>query len=128
MPCVTYFEDHPEDIEGRSRSELENHVAFLESALCGALNALETVTNMAAQTVYGAQAKNIPADSFYNAIDFKSAGFKKNRLVGWHKLHRKQDAAYRAEEAAKQLAAQKRAEALAKLTPEDRKILGLGGQ
>lgn len=126
MPCVTYYDDHPEDIEGRSRSELEKHVAFLESALCGALNALETVTNTAAATLYGDNAKNLPADTFYNAIDFKSAGIKKSLLVGWHKLHRKQDAKYRAEEAAKQLAAQKRADALAKLTPEDRKILGLG--
>ena len=128
MPCVTYYNDHPEDIEGRSRGELENHVAFLESALCGALNALEKVTVTAAETLYGDNAKNMPADTFYNAIDFKSAGIKKSLLVGWHKLHRKQDAKYRAEEAAKQLAAQKRAEALAKLTPEDRKILGLGGQ
>ena len=125
MPCITYYDDHPEDIEGRSRSDLEKHVAFLESALCASLNALETVTVTAAQTVYGDRAANLPLDNFYNSIDYKAAGIKKSLLVGWHKLHKKQDAKYRAEEAARQAEAEAKRAALAKLTPAERKLLGV---
>ena len=123
MPCITYYDDHPEDIEGRSRSDLEKHVAFLESALCASLNALETVSKSAAETLYGEQ--HWQRLDFYNSIDYQAAGIKKSLLVGWHKLHKKQDAKYRAEEAARQAEAEAKRAALAKLTPAERKLLGV---
>jgi hypothetical protein len=111
MPCRDYYDDHPEAyFKDIKEPALKKQIAFAESALCQTLAALEIAhTDMAS-----------PAE-FYDLINFKEAGITKVELKKWHKEHKVLDAKHRKEESEKNL----RATALAKLTAEERKALGV---
>lgn len=112
MPCRDYYDDHPEQYYAAEVEGLKKQISFAESALCQTLAALEKVDK---------EVGGPDGGSFYDWIDFAEAGITKQDLKKWHKEHKVLDAKHRAEEAAKNL----RATALAKLTPEERKALGV---
>ncbi len=133
MPCRDYYDDNPAAYYGpqlRDKdaeiAKLQKQISFAESALCQTLAALEQIV------------KQIPAEygNFYDLIDYDAAGIARKDLVAWHKKHKEIDEKHRAEEQrriaaaeAKKKAAEKvkrdRAAARAKLTPAERKLLGV---
>ena len=113
MPCRDYYDDHPEKYyKDITEPALKKQISFAESALCQTLVALEAATKE-----INAQA----GGTVYDWINFAEAGITKKELVAWHKEHKILDAKHRQEEAAKNL----RETALAKLTAEEKKILGI---
>ena len=115
MPCRDYYDDHPEDyFRDVTEPALKRQISFAESALCAALTALEHVDSLV-ETVAPKQG------DFYDWLNFKEAGITKAQLVKWHKEHKKLDALHREQERLKKL----KESALAKLTDEERKVLGV---
>jgi hypothetical protein len=115
MPCRDYYDDHPEQYyRDVTQPALKRQIAFAESVLCQALTALEHVDSLV-ETV------SPKTGDFYDWINFKEAGVTKAQVVEWHKDHKILDAKHREEERLKQV----REAALAKLTPEERQVLGI---
>lgn len=116
MPCRDYYDDHPEQyFRDVTVPALKKQISFAESALCAALNAYEkTLKNF--KNDYDDYISLSPLDH----IDFEDAGITKAELKEWRTKHQKLDEKHRAEEARKL-----RESALAKLSPEERKILGV---
>lgn len=132
MPCRDYYDDNPAAYYGPKLADkdaeiakLRKQISFAESALCQTLAALDDLFE-------DAQCRG----EFYDTIDFAAAGITKAELVKWHTRHKELDAKHRADELrrkaaaeAKQKAAEKvkqeRADARAKLTPAERKLLGV---
>lgn len=115
MPCRDYYDSHPDQyFRDITEPALKARVAFAESALCAALAALEHVDGLV-ETVAPKQG------DFYDWLNFKDAGITKAELVKWHKKHKELDATHRELERRKVV----RAAALAKLTEEERQVLGL---
>jgi hypothetical protein len=115
MPCRDFYDDHPSAYYESEVSGLRRQVSFAESVLCQTLAALE-------------KAVGNPLD----LIDYREAGVTRSELEKWWKNHKALDAKHRAEEAAKKKeAAEKRAKAkkrkelLAKMSDEEKEILGL---
>lgn len=133
MPCRDFYDDHPQDYYGpmlkdraREIEKLRKQISFAESALCAALSALESAHNRDAEQ----------PDDFYDWIIFSDAGITKEQLVKWHIEHKRLDALHRAEEERKRQQSEKKlqqlekrkqtkAAALAKLTDEEKKVLGV---
>ena len=59
------------------------------------------------------------------AVDWAEVGVSRKTVEAWWEAHKKEDERRRAKEAAEKIKEQKRKAALAKLTAEDRKVLGL---
>jgi hypothetical protein len=115
MPCRDYYDDHPSEyFRNVAEPELKRQISFAESALCAALVALEHVDSLV-ETVAPKQG------DFYDWLNFKKAGITKAELLKWHSDHKKRDAHYREQERLKTL----KESALAKLTDEERKVLGV---
>lgn len=120
MPCRSGYEDDPalfyspqlanKDAEIR---RLKDRVSFAESALCETLRALDYVDGLVETGPVGRD--------WYDWINFKEAGITKQELVKWHKRHKEIDAKYREQERLKKV----REDALAKLSEEERKALGI---
>ena len=108
MPCRDYYDDHPEEYYADTIKYLRKQVSFAESALCATLAALEHTND-----------EGSVAPDFYDSIDYKAAGITKKELQVWHKKHKDLDAIKKEQQ--KSLKDQ----ALAKLTKEERKVLGL---
>ena len=115
MPCRDFYDDHPEAyFKDIKEPALKKQISFAESALCQTLAALERAFTYA-------DGKG----SFYDVIDYEAAGITKQALVMWHKEHKKLDAKHRKEAEAKRKQDNLRETALSKLTPEERKALGV---
>ena len=115
MPCRDYYDDHPEQyFKDRTKPALRKQISFAESALCAALTALQHVDGLV-ETI------TPKSGDFYDWLNFQEAGITKKDLLAWHKRHQVLDKRHRAEELEKKL----RENALAKLTPEEKKALGL---
>lgn len=115
MPCRDYYDDHPEQyFKDVTEPALKKQISFAESVLCQALTALQHVDTLV-ETV------SPKKGDFYDWINFKEAGITKAQLVKWHKEHKKLDTEHREQERLKQL----KAAALAKLSEEERKVLGI---
>lgn len=115
MPCRDYYDDHPEAyFKNVTEPALKKQISFAESALCSALAALQHVDSLV-ETVAPKQG------DFYDWLNFKEAGITKPQLVKWHKEHKILDARHREEERLKKV----KADALAKLTAEERAVLGI---
>lgn len=101
MPCRVFYDDHPEDyFRDVTEPKLKAQISFAESALCGALTAL---------TRLGFDA--------LDQIAYGDIGIKKSELKMWWEEHKKLDEKHRQQEL--------KLSALAKLTDEERKALGL---
>ncbi len=118
MPCRDYYDDHPGAYYESEVRGLQKQVSFAESALCQVLVALERAVLVGVD----------PLDM----IDYKEAGITRAELEKWWINHKALDAKHRAEEAAKKKAvvekrekARKKKAILAKLTDEEKAILGV---
>lgn len=58
-------------------------------------------------------------------IDYKEAGVSKSTLIRWWEEHRRKDDERRSRERAREAQRKAKADALAKLSPAERKVLGL---
>ena len=115
MPCRDYYDDHPQAyFKDVTEPALKKQIAFAESALCQTLAALEHVDTLV-ETV------SPKKGDFYDWINFKEAGITKKQLVNWHKEHKMLDAQHREQERMQDL----KKSALAKLTDEEKKALGI---
>jgi hypothetical protein len=114
MPCRDYYDDHPKQYFKDTIEGLKQQVSFAESALCRTLAALEHVDSLV-------ETSSPKQGDFYNWINFAEAGIAKQDLVNWHQCHKILDQKHREEQRIMEL----REAALAKLTPEERKVLGV---
>jgi glutathione S-transferase len=115
MPCRDFYDDHPKQyFKDVTEPALKKQIAFAESALCQALAIIEHLDGLV-ETVTPKRG------DFYDWINFKEAGITKAQLVKWHKDHRALDAQHREQARLKQV----REAALAKLSQEERQVLGL---
>ncbi len=105
MPCKDY-----EDLRFVRDEKLRRENAMLEASLCAILTSLE---------------KKNEIRTFLNDVDWKEAGVPASTLFSWWVNHKEQDAKRRACEEAERAKKEARQAALAKLTPEERKALGL---
>ena len=116
MPCNDGgYSSHYEDYR---KAQKQN--AWLESALCASMAALENLM------------KQNGCAHAYDIIDYKEAGIKRESLVMWHTEHkakdakrREREAKERKENAEKAKKAKAKKALLAKLTPEERELLGV---
>ena len=119
MPCRDYYDETPSDYYAKEVIDLKKQVSFAESALCAALSSLEKYVNLYCKT----------DANVYDYINYRDAGIERSELIKWHTEHMRLDALHRQQEAEKmrkrRAADKKKADALAKLTVEDRKALGL---
>ena len=109
MPCFDGRTASP-DYYDQLQTE-KKRIQWFEAALCATLTAL---------------------NSNYDALDFTEAGVQRKDLVKWHEAHKAKDAIRREREAqARKEKEEKAAKAkakkalLAKLTPEERELLGV---
>jgi hypothetical protein len=122
MPCC---DDYPPVDHSHEISQLRVDNKFLEQALCAALSALK----VAAGHVSFDECRTVdPLDM----LDYKEAGFKRARLKLWWEKHQADDfkrkqreASAAAKKTAEEQLERERQDALAKLTPKERKLLGL---
>jgi hypothetical protein len=115
MPCRDYYDDHPDQyFKDVTEPALKKQVSFAESALCQTLAAFSVA--LLDMQLHVGQSVN-PLDH----IDYAEAGIKREDLEAWWKNHKMLDEKHREEERLKKV---KKA-ALAKLTTEERKVLGI---
>ena len=103
MPCITW-----EDAADRSHEDKVNKKT--RAALCAVLTVLELKGSL---------------DDALNSIDFKEAGVKRVWLEDWWEEHKKEDEIRRANEERSRITQEKVKSAISKLTPEERKLLGI---
>ena len=119
MPCRDFYDDHPNQyFKDVTEPALKKQVAFAESALCQTLADFERVLKIlheAHPDVYELTPQPL------NHINYAEAGITRKELEQWWKQHKKLDAKHREAERLKKL----RASALAKLSEEERKALGV---
>jgi uncharacterized protein YjiS (DUF1127 family) len=120
MPCRDYYDDHPEAyFRDVKEPALKKQISFAESALCLTLRKFqETLERVEHWHERGAQTN--PLDIMSDE-DFADAGITRKELEKWWKNHKKLDAEHREQERLKKL----KESALAKLSDEERKVLGL---
>lgn len=106
MPCYD-SRDH----DGSATEALRARVVFMEAALCATLNALRRINLIHAD----------PLDS----IDYVEAGIAKKDLNRWWQEHIAKDEARKIREEADRQRKVLREDALAKLSDEEKKVLGL---
>lgn len=111
MPCTDCGPMPYHDVGGPSESR-----SYTESDLADIKRRLDTVTDMLCTTL--AMLEDSPEDIDEVSLEFKHLP---NKIKDWWKNHKRADAKKAAEETRK-LA---KAKALAKLTKEERKLLGL---
>lgn len=121
MPCRDYHDDHPQEYYGPMLADkaqeierLKKQIAFAESALCAALNALEHVDSLV-------ETQSPKQGDFYDWVNVEEAGISKKELVKWHKRHKVLDARHREQERLERV----KEAALAKLTDEEKRALGI---
>lgn len=103
MPCRDFYDDHPEAyFRDVKEPALKKQIAFAESALCATLDAFQRELHK--------------DENVFDYIDYKSAGITREELEKWRIDHKALDEKHREE-------AKKRA--LAKLTQEEKELLGL---
>lgn len=105
MPC------RDEMVEDMWRREAAEKAAMVEASLCAVITLLE----------------KDPAGFalMLKQIDWKEAGVKKRQFLSWWEDHKEEDAKRRERMAAQLREIKIRKDALAKLTPEEKKILGI---
>lgn len=120
MPCRDYYDDNPSAYYADTIAGLKKQVSFAESALCLALNTFEQVlTNFKAE--FDINIKTNPLD----VMVIEEAGIKRDELETWWTRHKILDAKHRAEEEARAREHRIRNQALAKLSAEEKKVLGI---
>lgn len=106
MPCRV--DDYPTRYVSETRHGMT--IADFEAVLCGILSEIEFSDEL---------------DHFLGAVDWKEVGVSRKMVEAWWEAHKKEDERRRAKEAKEREKEERRKAALAKLTAEDRKALGL---
>lgn len=107
MPCRGESDDYPR-IDPEDLKKLRN----IEAILCGILTLLE-------------QNATARFNFVLNNLDYKEIGVSRQWLEKWWTIHKRHDAERRAREAADAERKKLRAKGLKKLSPKERKALGL---
>ncbi len=105
MPC------RDEMVEDMWRREAAEKAAMVEASLCAVMMVLESDDKTFKSTL--------------KKIDWKEAGVTKRQFLSWWEDHKEVDAKRRERMAAQLREIKIRKDALAKLTPEEKKILGV---
>lgn len=105
MPC------RDEWAEEQDRKAAFRELAMVRASLCAVLTFIE--------------GDKSAFDAMLKDIDWKEAGVSKREFLAWWEDHKVEDAMRRKQEAAERRAKEIRKAALAKLTPEEKKILGV---
>lgn len=103
MPCR---DERDEPGYGRGFDAGSNGIKNIEAMLCGAMTVLER-------------------HGLIGEIDFKEVGFTQTQYANWWAGHKRKDEVRRQREREERIRARTKAEALKKLTPAERKALGL---
>lgn len=112
MPCRDYYDDNPGAYYADTIDGLRKQVSFAESALCQTLVAFNAYACLRQE----------------NALDFikyKDAGINRKQLEKWWAEHTRKDEESKHRAAVKEEKDRVRKQALAKLSPAERKILGV---
>lgn len=120
MPCNSDYGYSSSSHYERLYQEELKHNNWLEAALCASLTALENLM------------KQNGCAHPYDVIDYKEAGIKRVDLIKWHDAHKIKDAKRREREAEERKAkdekaakAKARKALIAKMSPEERELLGV---
>lgn len=117
MPCRDYYDDHPEAyFRNVTEPALKKQISFAESALCLTLNTMEQFLK-GIKNEFDDEVATNPLD----ILEFKEAGITRKELEDWWTQHKALDVAHRETERLKKV----RSAALAKLSVEERKVLGV---
>lgn len=118
MPCRDYYDDHPDQyFKDITEPALKRQVSFAESALCQTLEAFDQVLFDVANRIPG----ELQSVSALDYINYAEAGIDREDLEVWWKNHKAVDKQMREAERIAKL----RKGALAKLSNEERKALGV---
>lgn len=112
MPCVSDYGPDPAELR-RSQEAVakrEKEERLIKATLCGILTVLE---------VPGDQGK------IFELVDWKEAGVKRSDAEAWWTKHKKEDDLRRMKEASAARKKEIKKNALSKLTPEEKEVLGL---
>ncbi len=104
MPCRDWDDERP----AYTRERKENDE--LTKMLCTVLSTLEAENEL---------------DHFAELFDYKEGGITREKLFAWWKAHKEEDAARREAERKAREIQEKRKAALAKLSKEEQKLLGV---
>ena len=112
MPCVSDYGPDPAELR-RSQEAIakrEKEARLIKATLCGILRVLE-----------------VPYDQgkIFELVDWKEAGVKRSDAEAWWNKHKMEDDLRRAKEAAEAHKKEIKKNALSKLAPEERAVLGL---
>ena len=120
MPYRDFYDDHPQAyFRDVKEPALKKQISFAESALCLTLRMFQEFME-GVKHDYDDRAKTNPLDIMGDE-DFADAGITRKELEKWWKNHKKLDAKHREAERLKKL----KESALAKLTDEEKKVLGV---
>lgn len=108
MPCIVTEDEKAYHRREAARRRKDEHIPA--AALCGILHALESDGKL---------------EEILRTIDYKEAGVARRDLEAWYLNHKREDAKRRAREKAEANRKALVKSARAKLTPEERKALGL---
>lgn len=140
MPCRDYEDGwngqaFGAEVERRQQreeqAELRRKLSTVEAMLCGVLTVLENASQFGNVPITGNAIGHV-----FDRFDYDESGITRKELINWWKKHKLEDELRRAEEARKVQAlidkaaaekalAEAKASAIAKLTPAERKALGL---
>jgi hypothetical protein len=118
MPCRDFYDDNPSAYYADTVKGLQKQVSFSESALCQTLAAFQKLINT---NVFEILKDTTPLDY----IDYKEAGITRDELDKWWSEHKRKDEESRKKEAEEKDRKRLRRHALAKLSQEERKVLGI---
>jgi len=138
MPCMTY--ETPAEIAAREKEREKQvlsdaigplhakidiqgrQIAELEAMLCGVLTMLSNSPLSLDDNKGRPQMASL--EHLLNKVDWNEVGITQESLMAWWAEHKAEDARRKAAEQV--ILAVKRRKALAKLTPEERALLGIG--
>lgn len=106
MPCRTYDDDHFPRVDPKELDRLRN----TEALLCGISTVLEARDSL---------------ETVLKLVDWKAVGMTKNQFIQWWEDHKAKDAARRDREQIEAERKAAKARAVAKLTSEERVLLGI---
>jgi hypothetical protein len=114
MPCRDWDESTRIQVvaDHEKEARLQREIDFLEAALCGLIRSLP---------ITGFVTRKYP----FERVNFKEAGIRRGQLQTWWEQHQIRDNRKVHEEMAEEARKKLRKKALAKLTPRERKLLGV---
>jgi hypothetical protein len=120
MPCNDSRDDYGVTVPDKEYNDLKD----TEAMLCGITKVLESHRDQCIIGVENNGGENI-LDNVLNDVDWKEVGTSKKKFYAWWTKHKAADAAKKADKELICDKANRVKAALKKLTPEERKLLGI---